>query len=141
VCRRPYQEHPIIATTGDGGVGISIMELETIAKYRLPAVIIVFNNAWGTWTQASRVPLGAAAASFQENLRCVSRAGARGRYGRPARRSTIRGTVDREDLPGPVREDSRDDAAGRAGDDHVRRLRRSLPTSCRSIDFRLGRRS
>ena len=68
--QKAYQGHPIIATTGDAGVGISIMELETIAKYRLPAVIIVYNNnAWGTWSQAAREPRALPIHLFQENLR------------------------------------------------------------------------
>ena len=80
--QKAYQGHPIIATTGDGGVGISIMELETIAKYRLPAVIIVYNNnAWGTWTQASRNPLALPLHLFQENLRYDKVAEALGAHG------------------------------------------------------------
>ena len=80
--QKAYQGHPIIATTGDAGVGISIMELETIAKYRLPAVIIVYNNnAWGTWTQASRTPLALPLHLFQENLRYDKVAEALGAHG------------------------------------------------------------
>ena len=80
--QKAYQGHPIIATTGDAGVGISIMELETIAKYRLPAVIIVYNNnAWGTWTQASRNPLALPLHLFQENLRYDKVAEALGAHG------------------------------------------------------------
>jgi thiamine pyrophosphate-dependent acetolactate synthase large subunit-like protein len=80
--QKAYQGHPIIATTGDAGVGISIMELETIAKYRLPAVIIVYNNnAWGTWTQASRNPVALPLHLFQENLRYDKVAEALGAHG------------------------------------------------------------
>jgi thiamine pyrophosphate-dependent acetolactate synthase large subunit-like protein len=80
--QKAYQGHPIIATTGDAGVGISIMELETIAKYRLPAVIIVYNNnAWGTWTQASRNPIALPLHLFQENLRYDKVAEALGAHG------------------------------------------------------------
>src|SRR5207237_411248 len=54
----PYKGHPIVCTTGDAGVGYSIMEIETLSKYRLPAVVIVYNNnAWGTWSGAAREPL------------------------------------------------------------------------------------
>ena len=48
------------------------MEFETLGKYRIPAIMIVYNNnAWGVWTSgASR---GAVRAQhmylFQENLR------------------------------------------------------------------------
>jgi thiamine pyrophosphate-dependent acetolactate synthase large subunit-like protein len=78
----PYKGHPIISTTGDGGVGYSIMEVETLAKYRLPAVVIVYNNnAWGTWAGAAREPLGLPIHLFQENLRYDKVAEALGGYG------------------------------------------------------------
>jgi thiamine pyrophosphate-dependent acetolactate synthase large subunit-like protein len=65
-----YKGHPIICTTGDGGVGYTIMEIDTMAKYRLPAIVIVYNNnAWGTWMQATREPLALPIHLFQENLR------------------------------------------------------------------------
>ena len=48
----PYQGHPIICITGDAGFGYTAMEIDTMAKYRLPVVVIVYNNnAWGTWTR------------------------------------------------------------------------------------------
>ena len=51
----PYKGHPIICITGDAGFGYTAMEIDTMAKYRLPVVVIVYNNnAWGTWTQAPR---------------------------------------------------------------------------------------
>ena len=78
----PYKGHPIISTTGDGGVGYSIMEIETLAKYRLPAVVIVYNNnAWGTWSGAAREPLALPIHLFQENLRYDKVAEALGGYG------------------------------------------------------------
>jgi len=77
-----YKGHPIIATTGDGGIGYSIMEIETLAKYRLPAVVIVYNNnAWGTWSGAAREPLGLPIHLFQENLRYDKVAEALGGHG------------------------------------------------------------
>jgi thiamine pyrophosphate-dependent acetolactate synthase large subunit-like protein len=78
----PYKGHPIICTTGDGGVGYSIMEIETLAKYRLPAVVIVYNNnAWGTWSGVAREPLALPIHLFQENLRYDKVAEALGGYG------------------------------------------------------------
>ena len=77
-----YKGHPIICTTGDGGVGYTLMEIDTLAKYRLPAVIIVYNNnAWGTWVQAVREPRALPIHLFQENLRYDKVAEALGGYG------------------------------------------------------------
>jgi acetolactate synthase I/II/III large subunit len=36
---------PVIAFTGDGGLGMTLMELETAARLRLKIVVIVFNDA------------------------------------------------------------------------------------------------
>jgi thiamine pyrophosphate-dependent acetolactate synthase large subunit-like protein len=78
----PYKGHPIVCTTGDAGVGYSIMEIETLAKYRLPAVVIVYNNnAWGTWSGAAREPLALPIHLFQENLRYDKIAEALGGHG------------------------------------------------------------
>jgi oxalyl-CoA decarboxylase len=35
---------PVVAIEGDSAFGFSGMELETICRYRLPVVVIVFNN-------------------------------------------------------------------------------------------------
>ena len=65
-----YQGHPVVAITGDGGFGYSGMELETLSKYRLPVVLIVYNNnAWGTWTGQRNNPVGLPIHLFQENVR------------------------------------------------------------------------
>lgn len=65
-----YQGHPVLAITGDGGFGYSGMELETLSKYRLPVVLIVYNNnAWGTWTGQRNNPVGLPIHLFQENVR------------------------------------------------------------------------
>jgi thiamine pyrophosphate-dependent acetolactate synthase large subunit-like protein len=68
--QKAYQGHPIICVTGDAGVGYTIMELDTMCKHRLPAIVIVYNNtAWGTWTQATREAYALPIHLFQENLR------------------------------------------------------------------------
>jgi thiamine pyrophosphate-dependent acetolactate synthase large subunit-like protein len=78
----PYQGHPIICTTGDGGIGYTLMEIDTLAKYKLPAVVIVYNNnAWGTWVQAVREPRALPIHLFQENLRYDKVAEALGGHG------------------------------------------------------------
>ena len=53
-----------------------------MAKYKLPVVIIVYNNnAWGTWTQASREARALPIHLFQENLRYDKLAEALGGHG------------------------------------------------------------
>lgn len=77
-----YKGHPIICTTGDAGIGYTIMEIDTMAKHRLPVVVIVYNNnAWGTWVQATREPLALPIHLFQENLRYDKVAEGLGGYG------------------------------------------------------------
>jgi thiamine pyrophosphate-dependent acetolactate synthase large subunit-like protein len=80
--QEPYKGHPIVCTTGDAGIGYTIMEIDTMAKYRLPAVVIVYNNnAWGTWVQATREPRAMPIHLFQENLRYDRIAEALGGHG------------------------------------------------------------
>jgi thiamine pyrophosphate-dependent acetolactate synthase large subunit-like protein len=76
-----YKGAPIVGITGDAGFAYSGMELETMSKYRMPVVMIVYNNnAWGipNYTgKASHMYL------FQENLRYDKMAealGGRGEY-------------------------------------------------------------
>jgi acetolactate synthase-1/2/3 large subunit len=62
--------HPVIGITGDAGFGYTGMELETLSKYKFPAVIIVYNNnAWGTWSGQQNNAVGLPVHLFQENLR------------------------------------------------------------------------
>lgn len=65
-----YQGSPVICVTGDAGIGYTIMELETASKYRMPLIVIVYNNnAWGTWTGNARSPVTLSMHLFQENVR------------------------------------------------------------------------
>ena len=65
-----FQGHPIVGITGDAGFGYTAMELETLSKYRLPAVLIVYNNnAWGTWSGQQNNDVALPVHLFQENLR------------------------------------------------------------------------
>ncbi len=36
---------PVIAFTGDGGLGMTLMEVETAVRHRLRVIVIVFNDA------------------------------------------------------------------------------------------------
>lgn len=65
-----YKGAPVIAVTGDAGFGYTAMELETASKYRLPMIVIVYNNnAWGTWSGNRRSPVTLSLHLFQENVR------------------------------------------------------------------------
>jgi thiamine pyrophosphate-dependent acetolactate synthase large subunit-like protein len=78
----PHQGHPIVCITGDAGVGYTAMEIDTMAKYKLPVVAIVYNNnAWGTWTGAAQDPKAMPMHLFQENLRYDKLAEALGGHG------------------------------------------------------------
>ncbi len=77
-----YKGHPIVCTTGDAGFGYTAMEIDTMAKHKLPAIVIVYNNnAWGTWVQSTREPYALPIHLFQENLRYDKLAEALGGYG------------------------------------------------------------
>lgn len=66
----PYKGHPVVCITGDAGFGYTAMEVETLSKYRLPVVVIVYNNnAWGTWTGNRGNSKTMSLHLFQENLR------------------------------------------------------------------------
>jgi thiamine pyrophosphate-dependent acetolactate synthase large subunit-like protein len=77
-----HKGHPVVTVTGDACVAYGIMEFETMAKHRLPAIVIVYNNnAWGTWAEVAREPLALPIHLFQENLRYDKIAEALGGYG------------------------------------------------------------
>ena len=84
----PYRGSPLLTITGDAGFGITGMEMETLAKYRIPAIVVVYNNnAWGTWSsQRGRAGSGDRPRKehlhlFQENLRYDKVAEALGCHG------------------------------------------------------------
>jgi thiamine pyrophosphate-dependent acetolactate synthase large subunit-like protein len=61
---------PVVCITGDAGFGYTAMEMETLSKYRLPVIVIVYNNnAWGTWTGSARDPRALPIHLFQEHIR------------------------------------------------------------------------
>jgi thiamine pyrophosphate-dependent acetolactate synthase large subunit-like protein len=79
-----YKGHPVVCVTGDAGFGYSGMEIETMAKYRMPVIIIVYNNkAWGTWYPQADDVHRAPIHLFQENIRydkVAEAVGGRGEY-------------------------------------------------------------
>lgn len=81
--QKAYQGAPVIGFTGDAGCGYSIMEMDTFAKYKIPAVMVVYNNdAWGIF-DLGNTPRSRHMYLFQENLRYEKIAealGCRGEY-------------------------------------------------------------
>src|SRR6185503_8849894 len=68
--RKPYKGWPVSGVTGDAGFAYSAFEIETMAKYRIPGIVIVYNNnAWGTWAGYTRFPRAGHMHLFHENLR------------------------------------------------------------------------
>jgi acetolactate synthase I/II/III large subunit len=49
---------PVIAFTGDGGLGMTLMELETAVRLRLRVVVIVFNDASLSLIEIKQLPAG-----------------------------------------------------------------------------------
>lgn len=80
----PYRGAPVVGITGDAGFGYSGMEVETLSKYEIPAVLIVYNNnAWGTFGAGRRSARSLHMYLFQENVRYEKIAealGGRGEY-------------------------------------------------------------
>ncbi len=80
----PYKGAPSLVLTSDAGMGYSLIEVETAAKYKLPLITVVYNNnAWGTWTFPADSPRGLHMHLFQENLRydlAAEALGCRGEY-------------------------------------------------------------
>lgn len=80
--QKPYQGTPVVAVTGDGGFAYTGFEIETMVKYRIPAIIIVYNNnAWGTWPGDADRPRVAHIHQFNENIQYHKIAEALGGHG------------------------------------------------------------
>jgi thiamine pyrophosphate-dependent acetolactate synthase large subunit-like protein len=82
--QKPYRGAPVIGITGDAGFAYSGMEFETFGKYKVPSVIILYNNnAWGVFSSGARTARAYHMYLFQENLRYEKVAeglGGRGEY-------------------------------------------------------------
>ena len=81
-----YKGAPVVVVTGDAGMGFSLLELDTFAKYKVPVICIVYNNdAWGTFPFAlsMNTPRALHMYLFQESIRydrMAEELGARGEY-------------------------------------------------------------
>ena len=79
-----YKGAPVLCVTSDAGMGYSLFEIETAAKYKVPVIGVVYNNnAWGTWTSAAGSARSLHLHLFHENLRydlMAENLGARGEY-------------------------------------------------------------
>jgi acetolactate synthase I/II/III large subunit len=53
---RPGQ--PVVCFTGDGGLGMTLAELETMARLRLPVTVVVFNDSSLSLIAAKQAPAG-----------------------------------------------------------------------------------
>ncbi|MGE5286179.1 MAG: thiamine pyrophosphate-binding protein [Micromonosporaceae bacterium] len=49
---------PVVAFTGDGGLGMALMEIETAVRLRLPIVVVVFNDAALSLIKIKQRPYG-----------------------------------------------------------------------------------
>lgn len=68
--QRAYRGAPTLLQCGDSELGYSLLELETAVKYKLPLIIIVYNNnCWGTWFDAESNPNAMQLHMFRENTR------------------------------------------------------------------------
>jgi acetolactate synthase I/II/III large subunit len=68
--QRKYKGAPVLAYCSDADLGYGLFELETAVKYKLPLIVIVYNNnAWGTWVNAKESPRSLHLHLFSENIR------------------------------------------------------------------------
>ena len=93
----PYQGAPVLCIASDAGAAYSIFELDTFNKYKIPAVVLVYNNdSWGMWPAAVRSKRSMHMYLFQENIRYDKTAESLGAYGEYASTpEQLRGALDR----------------------------------------------
>ncbi len=83
-----YKGGPVVCVTGDAGFAFTAMDLDTLAKYRLPAIVIIYNNnSWGTWQSYKGRGRVEHLHVFQENLRYDKVCEALGGYGEYVRKA------------------------------------------------------
>jgi sulfoacetaldehyde acetyltransferase len=71
-------ERPAIAYVGEGAWGISLAEVMTAVKEKIPAIAVVFNN--GQWVTAGRAAADVATPDFSEAARAMGAEGYRADY-------------------------------------------------------------
>jgi acetolactate synthase-1/2/3 large subunit len=77
-----YKGAPTLVVTSDGALAYSLMDLDTAAKYRLPLIVVIYNNnCWGTYLTADVSSRALQMYLFQENLRYDKAAEALGCHG------------------------------------------------------------
>ena len=55
-----HPERPVLCLAGDGAVGFTIAEFDTLARHRLPVVVVVMNNrSWGASQHFQEIVSGA----------------------------------------------------------------------------------
>jgi acetolactate synthase I/II/III large subunit len=83
---------PVIAFTGDGGLGMTLMELETAVRHRLRVIVVVFNDASLSLIKIKQRPAGqggAEAADYGRTSFAIAAA---------AMRAAAASVTDREEL-------------------------------------------
>ncbi len=79
-----YRGAPVLCITSDAGLAYSLFELDTAAKYKIPIIVLVYNNnSWGMWPSTAGSPRSLHMYLFQEYLRYDKLAeglGVRGEY-------------------------------------------------------------
>ena len=85
-----HPDRRVVCFTGDGGLMMVAAELETVARLRLPIVIVVFNDAALSLIEVKQEQKGFAGASMRYAGPDLPRAGARLRHPRAGRRRTRR---------------------------------------------------
>ncbi len=82
--QKPYKGAPVVCITGDAGLAYSMFELDTANKYKVPMIVIVYNNdCWGTYGTTTRTHQALHMYLFQQGLRYDKMAeglGVRGEY-------------------------------------------------------------
>ena len=58
LCRPQTQEVPVLAFTGDGGLGMTLAEIETAVRLSLRVIVIVFNDAALSLIEIKQKPAG-----------------------------------------------------------------------------------
>lgn len=87
--QRPFSGAPVAVHCGDGEMGYSMFEIATAVKYKLPLIVIVYNNnSWGSWISAEGNDPALQLHLFSENVRYDLIAETLGAYGEYVRSPT-----------------------------------------------------